>query len=99
MIKMNDQSPPSVTSIVRFWERIPIVVRAIIVGFLVFAIVGSVALTAIMILIPAPWSLVAMAMVLLIYLKYFRGNWWPKATIESRRVRFRATKLPMKVWK
>lgn len=96
---MNHQSPPSASSIVRLWERIPIVARAIVVGFLVFAIVGSVAWMAIVILIPAPWSIGAMAIVLWVYLRYVSGSWWPKATTESRRVRFRATKLPMRVWK
>jgi len=96
---MNHQSPPSTSLIVRFWERIPIVARAIVVGFLVFAIVGSVAWMAIVILIPAPWSIGAMAIVLWVYLRYVSGSWWPKATTESRRVRFRATKLPMRVWK
>ena len=97
--EMNHQSPPSTSLIVRFWERIPIVARAIVVGFLVFAIVGSVAWTAIVILIPAPWSIGAMAIVLWVYLRYVSGSWWPKATTESRRARFRATKLPMRVWK
>ncbi len=96
---MNHQSPPSTSLIVRFWERIPIVARAIVVGFLVFAIVGSVAWTAIVILIPAPWSIGAMAIVLWVYLRYVSGSWWPKATTESRRARFRVTKLPMRVWK
>ena len=96
---MNHQSPPSTSLIVRFWERIPIVARAIVVGFLVFAIVGSVAWTAIVILIPAPWSIGTMAIVLWVYLRYVSGSWWPKATTESRRARFRATKLPMRVWK
>ncbi len=54
---------------------------------------------AIVILIPAPWSIGAMAIVLWVYLRYVSGSWWPKATTESRRVRFRATKLPMRVWK
>ncbi len=99
MTEMNHQSPPSASSIVRFWERIPIIVRAIVVGFLVFFIVGSLVWNGILILIPSPWSLVVMAIVLGVYLGYFSGHWWPKATIESRRVRFRAIKLPMRVWK
>jgi len=99
MTEMNQQSPPSASSIARLWERIPIVVRAIVVGFLVFAIVGSVAWTAIVILVPSPWSFAVTAIVLWIYVRYFNGSWWPKATSESRRVRFRAIKLPMGVWK
>ncbi len=43
MTEMNQQSPPSASSIVRFWERIPMVVRAIAMGLLVFAILSSVA--------------------------------------------------------
>ncbi len=97
MTEMNQQPPPSASSIVRFWERIPMAVRAIVVGLLVFAIMGNVAVN--LLLIPAPWSGVAIAIVLWAYLRYFSGHWWPKATSESRRVRFRATKLPMRVWK
>ena len=85
--------------IVRFWERIPMAVRAIVVGLFVFAIVGLFAWNVILMLIPAPWSIAAMVIVLWVYLRYFSGHWWPKATSESRRVRFRATKLPMRVWK
>jgi len=99
MTEMNQQSPPSASSIARLWERIPIVVRAIVEGFLVFAIVGSVAWTAIVILVPSPWLFAVTAIVLWIYLRYFNGSWWPKATSESRRLRFRAIKLPMGVWK
>lgn len=99
MTELNNQSPPLDSPTVRFWERIPVVVRAIVLGFLVFAIVGSVAWTAILILIPAPWSIVVMAIVLWIYLRYFRGSWWPKATAEARRVRFRATRLSIGAWR
>lgn len=99
MAEMNHPSQPSPSSIVRFWERIPIVVRAIVVGLLVFAIVGNVALNLILTLIPPPWSVAAMVIVLWVYWRYFSGHWWPKATSESRRIRFRATKLPMRVWK
>lgn len=99
MTELNNQSPPLDSPTVRFWERIPVVVRAIVLGFLVFAIVGSVAWTAILILIPAPWSIVVMAIVLWIYLRYFRGSWWPKATTEARRVRFRTTRLSIGAWR
>lgn len=92
------QPPPSASSIVRFWERIPMAVRAIFVGLLVVSILSTVALNLILILIPAPWSGVALAIVFWAYLRYFSGSWGPKATSESRRVRFRATKLPMRVW-
>jgi len=98
MTEMNQQPPPLAASIVRLWKRIPMAVRAIAVGFLVFSIMGNVGLGLIMGLVPLPWSGVAIAIVLWAYLRYFSGHWWPKATSESRRVSFRSTKLPMKVW-
>jgi membrane protease YdiL (CAAX protease family) len=99
MTEMNQQLTPSVSSLSRLWERIPVIIRAIVVGFLVFAIVGSFVWTAILVSVPAPWSIVIMSIILWIYLKYFSGSWWPKATTELRRVRFRATKMPVGVWK
>lgn len=79
--------------------RVPILVRAIVVGFLVFAVVGSVAWTAILVLVPAPLSAVLMAGVLWAYLKYFSGSWWPASTAEARRLNFRHTSLSAGVWK
>ena len=56
MTEMNQQPPPSAASIVGFWNRIPMAIRAIAVGFLVFSIMGNVALGLIARLIPLPWS-------------------------------------------
>ena len=97
-MKHNEVLKPARKHIVRFWERIPMAVREIVVGLFVFSIMGNVALPLISILITEPWSGVAIAIVLWAYLRYFSGHWWPKATSESRRVRFRATKLPMRIW-
>jgi membrane protease YdiL (CAAX protease family) len=80
------------------WQRLPILIRAIVVGFLVFEI-GVGTWLVIAALIPAPGSIVVMSGVLWIYWKYFSGSWWPKATAEIRRDRFRAIKMPAAVWK
>jgi membrane protease YdiL (CAAX protease family) len=80
------------------WQRIPIVVRAIVVGFVVFEI-GVGAWLAIAALIPAPWSIVIMGGVLWAYWRYFSGSWWPQSTAEVRRNRFRASNLPSAVSK
>ena len=82
----------------RFWHKIPIVIRAIVVGFLVFAIAGSVAWTLVLSLIPPPWSVLAMVVILWLYWRYFRGDWWPDTTRAFRRQCFRSTSLPIKVW-
>jgi membrane protease YdiL (CAAX protease family) len=46
-----------------------------------------------------PWSFIIMIGLLWIYWKYFSGNWWPKSTIEFRKVNFRKTNLSVKTWR
>ena len=87
------------SAIIRVWQRIPVVIQAIVLGLFVFAIVGSVARIVILALIPAPWSIVVMGGVLWIYWKYFSGSWWPKSTAEARSNSFRTTELSTGVWK
>jgi len=99
---MNDSDKTrqhSDSAILRFWQRIPVVIRAIVLGLFVFAIAGSVARMVVLVLIPAPWSVVVMGGVLWAYWKYFSGSWWPKSTAEARSNRFRATELATGVWK
>ena len=93
---MNDQKSNSV--IIKFWGRIPLVIRAILTGLFVFAIVGNLARAVIFMFVPAPWSFILMLAVLWLYMKYFSGSWWPASTAEARRENFRATKLSAGVW-
>jgi len=86
-------------TVFRFWQRIPLVIRAILTGYLVFAIAGTLAPTVILAILPAPWSILVMGGVLRIYCKYFSGSWWPESTSEARKRFFRETKLNGKVWK
>ncbi len=86
------------STFIRGWRKVPLAVRAVILGFFVSTIgVGAwvLSLTA----IPAPWSIAAMAVLLWLYWKYFSGSWWPESTKEARRACFRATRLPSSVWK
>lgn len=80
-----------------FWRRVPVAIRAIVLGFLV-AEVGITAWIGSLILLPGVWPLVAMSIALTLFAKYFSGSWWPVATAETRRSRFRALKLPAGVW-
>jgi hypothetical protein len=89
----NLDNPSSESGIAKYWQRIPVVIRAVVTGYLVFAIAGTAAWMAVLAFIPVPWSLVAMWVVLWLYLKYFSGNWWPKSTAQVRAENFRATKL------
>jgi membrane protease YdiL (CAAX protease family) len=83
---------------IRLWQRIPVVIRAIVVGLVVFEI-GVGAWLVIAALIPAPWSILVVSGVLWVYWNYFRGKGWPQSTAEARRERFRAVKMPAAVWK
>ena len=84
--------------IIRFWQRIPVLVRAIVSGAFVEAVgVGVWVLS--LAVIPSPWSVVVMGGILWLYWKYFSGSWWPRSTAESRSKNFRAVKLSADVWK
>jgi len=72
-------------------------IRAIVLGVLV-AEVGIVAWVGSLTLLPGVWPVVVMSVVLVLFAKYFSGSWWPAATAETRRNRFRALKLPTGVW-
>ena len=95
---MNEPSRASSSLLMRLWSRLPIVVRAIVAGFFVFAIAGSVAWTLVLVFVPPPWTLVVMLAVLAVYWRYFSGKGWPESTKAQRRLCFRATKLPATVW-
>lgn len=98
MTGMSPSPPPSVALIVRLWQRTPVAIRAILAGLIVFSIMGNVALGLIVWLLPLPWSGLAIAIALGVYLRYFSGHWWPESTNQLRRVRFRSSKLPTNVW-
>jgi membrane protease YdiL (CAAX protease family) len=98
MIDLTRKPQAVYSTITGLWQRIPVVVRAIIVGFVVTEI-GIGAWLAIAALIPAPWSLVVSSAVLWAFWRYFSGNGWPSSTAEARKDRFRATKMPAAVWK
>jgi membrane protease YdiL (CAAX protease family) len=85
------------STLVGFWQRVPVAIRAIVTGFLV-AEIGITAWMASLMLTPGIWPLVIMGGVLCAFCAYFSGRWWPNATAESRRDRFRAVKLPRAVW-
>ncbi len=98
---MNDldkQTKFSDSPVIRYWQRIPVLIRAIVSGAFVNSVgVGAWLLS--LAVIPAPWSIVVMGGILWLYWKYFSGSWWPRATAEARSKNFRAVKLSAAVWK
>ncbi len=98
MTDLSNQVQSSDPAIIRFWQRIPIVIRAVLLGLFIFE-VGSVASIASFILIPALWSIAVTGGVLWLYWKYFSGSWRPKVSAEARRYSFRGLNLSGVVWK
>ena len=81
----------------RYWMKVPLIIRAILVGFGVNTLgVGSwVLLTAVL---PLPWAIFSMAIVLILFWKYFSGKWKPEHTQEFRKFCFRKVNLKKEVW-
>ena len=98
MANLETQTQTSGSAASRFWQRLPILIRAILLGFFVNTI-GVGAWVTILIIVPGPWSMFLMLGILWLYWKYFSGNWWPKTTADSRRNNFRTVKLSPEVWK
>jgi membrane protease YdiL (CAAX protease family) len=93
------RKPQAVDStVIGLWQRLPVVIRALVVGFVVTEI-GIGAWLTIAAFLPAPWSLVVTSAVLWAFWRYFGGRGWPASTAEVRKDRFRATKMPAAVWK
>ena len=88
------------TPMIKFWNKLPLIARAILVGFIVNTLgVGIWLLGASF--IPAPWSILFMVVILFIYWQYFSGNWGPpNSTRLFRQSSFRKTSFnkPVRTW-
>ena len=81
----------------RFWMKIPLVARSILLGFGVTTL-GVGAWVLLVTYLPVPWSVVAMGVILIFYWLYFRGKWNPSNTQGFRRFCMRQIKLKRPVW-
>ena len=90
------------TSAARVWERVPVVVRAVIIGFTVL-VAGNFlpqGLFAANLKSPAaPWSAPLIAVYLWLYWQYVGGRWWPDSTSAARRRDLRAVPLSPVLWR
>ena len=77
----------------KVWQKIPIIIRAIILGFSISTI-GVLTWSVLATFVPMPWSFILMMGILWMFWKYFSGNWWPNSTKEFRKENFRKHKLP-----
>ncbi len=81
----------------RFWMKVPLVVRSILLGFGVTTL--GVGIWVLMYTyIPVPWASVAMGAILILFWMYFSGRWKPSNTQIFRRFCMRQIKLKRPVW-
>ena len=85
------------------WLRIPVVVRAVVIGLAV-GLVGTVTWSRLVAantryLSSVPWAAALMAPILVAYWFYFvRGRGWPDRTAGARRLGGRANRVPDHLW-
>jgi membrane protease YdiL (CAAX protease family) len=84
------------------WKRVPVVVRAVIIGFVVL-LAGNVlpqGLIAANLKSPAsPWSAAPIAVYLWLYWQYVGGRWRPRSTSVARHRDLRAVPLSAVLWR
>jgi membrane protease YdiL (CAAX protease family) len=83
--------------IMKFWHRIPLIIRAILVGLLVSTI-GVASWSFIGMMIPMPWSVILMAIILYVYWQFFNGSTGPVKSKERRRNNFRRHSISRSTW-
>ncbi|HEX9652674.1 MAG TPA: type II CAAX endopeptidase family protein [bacterium] len=88
--------------LVRSWTRVPVVVRAIIIGFVILQIGGflpGAVLVANLTLSPTiPWFLPLVLTWLWFFWRYLNGNGWPPSTAQQRHQDLRGRPLQRRVW-
>ena len=86
----------------RFWARLPVVVRAFLLGCLVLTVGGMLTgplLFANIKFWPAvPWSVPLLAMYMWFFWQYLSGRWWPRSTADARKLGLRANPLSSRAW-
>ena len=87
----------------RFWRKLPFVVRAVIVGLFLSTIghapPGAFYFANLKLWPQVPWSLAFVALYLWLLWEYLDGRWWPASTSDSRRRDLRGGPLPPRVWR
>lgn len=95
-----EKTSGSQSSFAQFLEKIPMPIKAVLLGIVVYAL-GSFPSLAAVSTIPFPFSLIALFLVLFFYLKYFSGRLGNKGplSVRFRTENFRAIRLSGGVWK
>lgn len=98
MSKQENQIQKENSGLAKIWDRIPLLIRAIIATF-VIGIVGANGISVLYVSLSPTMSLIAIPVYLLLYWKFFSGSWGLKNSAESRKKYFRAGNLSKELWK
>ena len=87
-----------VTGLAKLWQRLPALVKALLLGFLVntFGVYGLPVFAS---LLPLPLALIAVVVFLFLYWKFFSGSWGHQASKVARRKYFRVKALSPTQWR
>ncbi len=92
----------SAAALERTWQRLPIVVRAVIAGCAVLVAGGLLTTPLIYANLMhwpgVPWSVPLLAGYMWLFWQYLQGRWRPRATSDARRQGLRARRLSRRVW-
>src|ERR1700730_15370624 len=87
----------------RSWERLPVVVRAVLVGWAVYTVgerpAGVVFFANLQWWPVVPWSVPPITLWLWIFWQYFDGRWWPSSRAQARAEGLAARPLSPRVWR
>jgi membrane protease YdiL (CAAX protease family) len=87
----------------RLWKRLPVVVRAVLVGLAVFTVgerpPGVFFYANLQRWPTIPWSVAPIILWLWIFWQYFGGRWWPLSTAQSRAEGLAARSLSRHEWR
>ena len=84
------------------WSRLPVLLRAILIGFLVAAVPtllwGTLLQVNLRLSAQTPWAAILMAVFLVFYWNYLQGWGWPQSLATQRRAGLRAPSLSPAGW-
>lgn len=89
-------------ALLRIWYRLPVVVRSIVSGYVVFMVLQfgwqGALLANLKVLPEVPWNVVAGLLYLWVVFSYFNGRGWPASTADARRSSLRSARLSRTQW-
>ena len=94
--------PSPAKLIVRRWQRVPVLLRAVVTGLAVLflGVLPWAGLVAVNVRVAPriPWAVVFMALYGRLFIKYLNGWGWPRSTASTRRSNLRLRLLSGRVW-